>query len=937
MKLFAHFVVAAATLVLWVGSAQTQEKTQDEESITVVGSYIPRQVGNASSPLAIVEAEDIGAIGAGTIADITQFLTINTGAQNNSDAFTQNVSTGTSNINLRGLGVSSTLVLLNGHRQVVSGANTDLGLLFVDTSSLVPMIAIDRVEVLKDGAASLYGSDAVAGVVNFVTRKDFEGFEFSAFGQTVTEDSQADFSAEGIAGFDVGRAHVVAAVSYFHRSSLTTAERRFPGSLDPVNGDFSNAGFPGSYVVPFLPTGLSGPVQAAWNLYFDTPNGSIPNIANAIEPLLGLPFVAGSLTPVMTDPNCAAGENSVVPATFPLGFCRLDFGDYYDLVPQERRLLGYVNVDLELTDRVSFSLEISGARNRATRNNSPSFPIPTAIPMLANNPFSPFGPSPDVDPGPGVTRLPIFFIGRSIGEGPGALSSHDSDTLRFFGGFKGTFSENGTWALSVTHAENDFRVQVADVLADRFALAVNGLGGENCTGGIPGLGGCEYFNTFGSSLTASPGATVSGPYGGTQFVRNDDHPELIDWFTGLFTRDYTSNLTVVDAVLTNEITGVLPDPISYAVGFQYRKDKYGLDLDEDSNNDNYLFVKGGPDFLASQNAFAFFSELNIPLHEKVTLQAALRYENYNTAAGDTLDPKVGLFVRAHDTLTLRGSFGTSFRAPNIFQQFGSLTAVQQLIDSLPGQPTTPQFFAVRSSGNAELKPESAKNYNAGATWEPTDRLRFDIDWWRFAFEDIIVQESAQAIIDANPLDPKIDRSLVTGGITQVNVDFVNASSLVTSGIDLAAKYRIPLNGMGDIVLGLDATHILNYDLVDPQAGFVSGEGRRNFRNFGTSTPQWRVNGMINWVKGPHEVYLYSRTINGYQDDQNDLPIDGHTTFDFQYNLTLGDMDNNGVRLTLGVINMFNNFPPTVLTNLGFDTKVHDPRGRMVYAKLTKDF
>ncbi|HXV73941.1 MAG TPA: TonB-dependent receptor plug domain-containing protein, partial [Sphingomonadales bacterium] len=155
MKTLARFGMAVAMLVFWVGAVFAYENGDTaEETITVIGSYIPRQIGNASSPLAVVDADELAAIGAGTIADMTQFLTINTGAQNNSDAFTQNISTGTSNINLRGLGVSSTLVLLNGRRQVVSGANTDLGLLFIDTSSLVPMIAIERVEILKDGAAA---------------------------------------------------------------------------------------------------------------------------------------------------------------------------------------------------------------------------------------------------------------------------------------------------------------------------------------------------------------------------------------------------------------------------------------------------------------------------------------------------------------------------------------------------------------------------------------------------------------------------------------------------------------------------------------------------------------------------------------------------------------------------------------------------------------
>jgi len=141
-----------------------------------LSSRIRRQSqADLASPLATIGQEAISDIGAQNIGEIAQSLTINSGAQNNPDAFTQGGTTGTSNINLRGLGVASTLILLNGKRQTLSSAPTNDGINFVDTSSLVPLIAVERVEILKDGASSLYGSDAVAGVVNFITRENYEG------------------------------------------------------------------------------------------------------------------------------------------------------------------------------------------------------------------------------------------------------------------------------------------------------------------------------------------------------------------------------------------------------------------------------------------------------------------------------------------------------------------------------------------------------------------------------------------------------------------------------------------------------------------------------------------------------------------------------------------------------------------------------------------
>jgi outer membrane receptor protein involved in Fe transport len=672
----------------------------------------------------------------------------------------------------------------------------------------------------------------------------------------------------------------------------------------------------------------------------------VPGIADAVEPLLGLPFVPGSITPVLTDPSCAAGANSVTPSTFPFGFCRLDFGSFFDLVPDEERILGYASLTHDFSDSVRFFLEGSVAFNNATRNNSPSFPIPGPQAFLSNvgataapfNPFNPFGTSPVlIGPG-GPTTLPLFFIGRSVGQGAPAKSTHDSDTWRIHARFDGDWGNDGTWQLSFTHAENKFSLGVADVLTDRFTLALNGLGGSACNPatGVPGLGGCQFWNPFGTALTAGAGATVPGPFGGTVPVAND--PNLVAWFTGLVTQDYDSSLTVAEGIMTNSIDGILPNPITFALGFQFRTADYSLNYDSQSNADNFLFTLGGPDFATQQDVFAVFGELNVPLHERIDLQLALRYEKYDNGVGDTLDPKVGVYIQASNSVSLRGSFGTSFRAPTGFQLFGSQTSVQQLIDTLPGQPTTPQFFAVRATGGGALVPEEATNWNLGFTFEPNDRFSFDFDYWSFDFENIIVQESAQAILNANPLDPRIIRSSLTGGVVRINTSFVNASSMKTSGIDISTSYRAPLKNLGELIFGFDATHIAKYQIVDPFAGVVNGAGSRNFNNFGTSTPTWRFVGSTQWRYRSHEAFVFVRFINSYTDDQNNLPIGSHTTVDLQYNFTFGDPDDDkAFRFSLGVINLFNNFPPTVLTNQGFDTKVHDPRGRMVYGRITKGF
>ena len=185
--------LAAVAVALAMPSVTIVQANAQDDTIVVTGSRIKRQSQfDLPSPIETVGAEDISKIGAKNIADITQTLTINTGAENNPDAFTQNSTTGTSNINLRGLGVQSTLVLLNGRRQVRTATTNNQGVQFVDTSSLVPLIAVDRVEILKDGASAIYGSDAVAGVANFLTYDDYDGIKLNGQYQTVTGTGDAD-------------------------------------------------------------------------------------------------------------------------------------------------------------------------------------------------------------------------------------------------------------------------------------------------------------------------------------------------------------------------------------------------------------------------------------------------------------------------------------------------------------------------------------------------------------------------------------------------------------------------------------------------------------------------------------------------------------------------------------------------------------------------
>ncbi len=870
-------VCAASISPLSAQELSVGGNTTDE--IVVIGSHIRRaSQKNSPSPIVSVASKDINAVGAKSIADLVQTLTINTGAQNNIDAFTQNITTGTSNINLRGLGVASTLVLLNGRRQVLTAVTTNDGLSFVDTASLMPMIAVDRVEVLKDGAAALYGSDAVAGVVNFVTRKNFEGFELSTDYQTITgEGDQSEYSIQGIIGVQGDRSHLVAAMSYTDRGDLTTAERRLSRPQD----DSSALGNPGSFF------GVSG-------------------------------FPAG--TPVIDPTGCEEfGGLLQIFASTPsgdAGFCRFDFGSFFNLVPKETRLQAYVQGSYDLADNIQFETEFSYARNRAFRGNSPSFPILTLPTVPVNNPGNVFG-------------APVSFFGRAIGNSATGPTSNESesDTWRFSAGLSGEFENDWYWEIGYTRAENDFLFRWTDTLANEFQDALNGFGGPSCNGptdpsAIPGQGDCLFFNPFSTSFTTLP---------------ND--PAVFEGFTARQTIDAKSTLTTIDAIASGDIFDLPSGPLGVAVGFQYRDESLDQDYDEFSNQDAFAFLIGNPDFGFTRDVYAIFAEVSVPILDNLELQAAVRYEDYGGAIGDTIDPKVALLFQPLDNLSLRASYSTSFRAPSLFQVGGTSTSLNQVVDPILGGTA---FAAVRAVGNSALAPEESEAWNIGATFEPVEGLEFNVDYWRFDFTDVIIQENFQAIVDAFPQDPtRVIRAgdPINGPIIRVNTNFVNASSVETDGLDFSAKYGVDTR-FGFFQPFFEGTYILNYDLIDPQAGAVNGAGSRNFRNFGTSTPQLRFNSGIAWAAGAHSINTFVRHIASYDDDQNPgTEVGSHTTLDVQYNFDLSDWvgDERNAVLSIGAINLTDNAPPQVFTNIGFDTKVHDPRGRLVYVRATMGF
>ncbi len=851
------------------------------ERIVVTGSYLGAAPSGATIQLDRADLDGFGA------EDLTLSLTrlpVNIGAEFNTDSGTQNDTSGTANVNLRGLGLDATLVLLDGARMTVSSVNADDGASFVDLNALVPFIAIEEAQIFADGASALYGSDALAGVVDIRTRTGFTGFEARAERRLATEygDDGGDWQAGVIAGSRGERWRIAGAASWLDRQSLEGTDVAFT-----LNSGLSALGQPGAYTVP-LPGG-----------------GSATVIDRDCEAGGGQPLVTG-------DPIAGVGTP---------GFCRLDFARFFSVVNNETRLQLWADGAVEIGG-ATLGAQFVFADNAIERGNSPSLPNLDFPTLPAGNPGNYFGQD-------------VVWFGRPFGtEAGSARRTFDHETWRALVSLEDDATIFGRdWALSARagYSANAVRTTITDTLRGPFDAAVQGFGGPDCPadaaerGVAPGdeSAGCFWFNPFGS------GAVVADPTD-PRF----NQPAVVEDLIGADVRTGDASLATLDLLATTAEAFSLPaGAAELALGAQLRREETGRDHGEAFNAEAFLFIIGGPDFEGERGSWATFAELALPLGEGLDLQLALRHEDAGGASATT--PRLALTWSPTDTLSLSATASQAFRAPSLFETVSATTTLEQLV-------VGPQslFRAVRTVGSDALDPETADVFTLGARWR-SERLRFSAQYWRYDVSDLIVEQNAQAIVDADLADGALEDPRIiladNGEIRLVEAAFVNAPEVTTDGLDFAAGLDTPL-GPGVLSLEGSASWLLSYDLTDPLTGAtVNAAGRRNFTNFARSLPRLRAEASAVWARDGFELRAGVRHISSYFDDENAVDIDAWTALDLQAGVTLPTPYGGEARLSAGVLNALDAEPPFVATPLGYDTKVHDPRGRVAFVRISQSF
>lgn len=871
------------------GGAQEADNSFEDfaelEEIVILGSHLKSSNFTSPSPMDSIGRQEIARQGVPTLTDIMKTMTINSGSEFNVDPGTQNISTGTSQFNLRNLGLGSTLVLVNGRRHATHPAAADDGATFVDINSF-PLAMIGRIDILKDGASALYGSDAVAGVVNLVTRTDLNGIEIDAQRQQTTRsDKQADTTLNIAAGLSNDTTSAQVFFTYFDRSSLTGLQRDFfvdnlgPAALTPASN-------PASFF-------LAAPVTN-----FNGTGAALP------------PF-----TPVV-DPNCAAAGGT---PTGPLaGFCLVNEEletDANTLIPTEERIQGYATIKHDVSDSVELFGEFGFTRNRATRAGARTFQdlaLTTLVPGdHPNNPFF------DAATGLGV---PVLFFGRATNER--VDTSTDTDSLR--GVFGLAADLNDIWSLDAAYhySEVQSRVKAGDGLRDQLQATIMD----------------HSFNPFASAVVDPAQAN------------SEETLNRIYSFAEAF---HTSKLQTVDVTLSGSMFELPGGPVGIAIGGQYRHEHLHLDWGDEYNDRRFIFLLGGDDSKDSRGIYAGFLEVALPVMEDLEVQLALRHESYGGEAGSTTDPKIAVNWQPMDSLSFRSSFSTAFKAPSLFQTSASQTILRRTINPASGQGQLTAFIA---ANNPDLKPEKSQNFNIGTSFEPTDGLTLTADYWRFKFEDVIIKDDVQSLLNEDFADDGAfnnspfggETPLVTNGagiVSLANITYKNAASINTSGLDVSANYETSLNDYGDISVSAQVSYVFNYELqTTPTGDIIDGVGFRNASNpLGRSQPDWRGNFAVNWSKNGHSATVLLRHVAGYTDDgdpENLADIKSSNTVDLQYSYAFGDKLPflEGTSITVGAINIFDQDPPLVLTtDRFFDPKVGDPRGRMLYMKLGTKF
>jgi iron complex outermembrane recepter protein len=903
-------VAISALFIATQVMAQTQPETpQTIERIEVTGSSIKRVVEEGALPVQIITREEISRAGITSAEQLVARIAANGNGSNNlasqvgiqlTDKARNN--NGNSTANLRGIGDDSTLVLLNGRRVALHGAKGYA----VDLNS-IPLAAVERVEILKDGASSLYGTDAIGGVINFILRKDMRGSEVAVFGDFAQDGGGNIWRVNGTTGFgDISkdRFNVIASFAYENQEKLTGAQRSFSNGNQPLRGLSTD-----TTGTPFATqTGRAGSAIGA--------SFKLPGDAQAYTRANLLAFQGKCAT----IPGMAPYEYVLNDFTAARYGCTYDTGSTAVLQQPNERINGVARASFALSPQTTAYVELVGSRSDAKKTFEPLQLTTTGV--LANAWYPVSGPYyQDLSafiPGFDKTK-PIAYRWRCLPCGNRQLDT-TSDSSRFLAGLDGTLGNGWDYKLAVSSGQS----KASSLLGDGYFFT-NGLIAALASGKV------NPFSIDGSQ-TAEALALLNSAKA-----------------TGVNLFDGKSTLLQADGLITGEVYKLPAGALSVAAGFDFREETYAFFDGSPSAGSAVNGAPFDPEFAKVKRRIgAVFGEALIPIVKGLEATVAVRHDNYSDFGGTT-NPKASFRWSPNSALVVRGSYGTGFRAPSFYQVYGATTESQipgNIADPIlcPQNPGNPVFCAIRpnarSGGNLDVKPEKSKQWSVGAAFSPIKSVTATIDMWEIRRTDKIYALTPQEVIANYTLFPD---SLVRGADGRldgvggyIRAGLINAAGDVTRGIDLSLESSMAAAG-GRFTAKLDGTYMIEHKekrLANEDFNPNIGVG---LWSTDTIFPRWKHNLSLGYDQGPWNVTLSQSYTHSYKDELPYGPppagyVDTVKAY-ITYGLSGSYKGIKNLTLNVGVKNLLNTDPPFTAHNYdftggaGWDPRIADPRGR----------
>ncbi|MCW5580922.1 MAG: TonB-dependent receptor [Luteimonas sp.] len=951
-----HRLAAAVQLTLlaalpatgFAQDAPPEPEARTLDTVQVTGSRIRSAELATQVPVQVLTREDIQRSGFTSVADVVQNLTASGAALNTRFNSSGNfgfppdgggVGAGAATVDLRHLGAKRVLVLVDGIRWVNESSASGVGA-SVDLNT-IPLSIIDRIEVLEDGASSIYGSDAIAGVVNIITRKDVDGASVQLqYGDFAGMEGGETWGADLGWGGSSERARWFVGASYFRQKEISSVEYG-PASV-PVPG-----------------TGLANGSSATpvGRFVFQDPNtGQV----YSITPDTGV-----------TDPVYLSGQPDCPTDRADDFHCfttadRFNFAPYNLLLtPSERKsVFGQVQFDFTPTFG-AYARVLYNERESANQAAPEPFFLGTdagvyndwaerTLVISALNPYNPMG----FDLTTVGDDANLFLLGRRPVEGGPRRFEQKVKTWYAAGGLNGLFDVAGkSWSWDVNLVRSESKADQTNTGSYNIRRINEALGDPAACAAIAG---CVPLNLFGGAGTITP--------------------EMLAWIQPVVRDRSRNTLSLLSANLTGELFEGWAGPVSFATGVEYRKYEGEYQPDALTVAGEYNGVPSGPT-KGEYDVREAYAEFLVPLMKEGALGKSLdlslagRWSDYSNF-GSTSTGKIGLRWQVADEFLLRGSFAEGFRAPSIGELYGTLSRFDATLVDPCNAPasTTPQCVAegvpadyeqsnpqisVVTSGNADLQPETSRSLMLGAVWSPSfadgagwsDRLDLGLTFYRHTIDDAIQALDAQTILERciatrDPVSCSFYERNERGQIVRFDNILGNVGTIRTDGWDFSVDWRLPERGWGRLGLAWKTTWVTKYELVN-EAG--QAEPRAPGVEINNSAIPNRTSTLsANWHKGGWSATWTARYIdrlrescggaNGFDicdDSANDVNHLGATTY-HDAQLSWGtDAWMKDFRITLGVNNVFGKDPPICLscTLNGYDASTYDLPGRFWYARV----